>query len=142
MPSNTLNRDLLRQIADRIEREPERFNLSSWISGAVDAAEDLEHACGTTACVAGWANLLTGALTRDELADDARAARVLGLTGENEAGRLFLWTASIWCDLADDLGLTVLSPENPALRHINPRELTGVLAAKGLRMLANGEVTL
>jgi hypothetical protein len=134
----TLNTALLREVADHIEREPERFNLAHF--STADSGDDLQHGCGTTACVAGWANALTGARSYEELANTIRAAEQLGLA-RDQAERLFYWTASFWCDVADDLGLEVDSPGTP-FRSINPGQLTGVLAAKGLRMLADGEVTL
>lgn len=41
-----MNSDLMRQVADAIESEPEHFRMDTWCS---------ESACGTTYCVAGWA---------------------------------------------------------------------------------------
>jgi hypothetical protein len=131
----TLNTDLLLEIADHIERRPEKFDLGLW-SSAHDADEHIND-CGTTGCVAGWANALTGAESFEVLCDSTRAANKLGLN-DDQAARLFLWSDSVWCDLADDLGLEVYN-KGTNFRGI---DLTGHLAAKGLRMIASGEVAL
>lgn len=106
------NAELLNKIADRIEAEPLRYSQGSWVGEnrwLVEGGEEIEVACGTTFCVAGWAVIENGGklvnrrtswggkylgfadrnghrLDEDEVPSYAR--RVLGLT-EDEAGTLF-----------------------------------------------------
>lgn len=71
-----MNATLLLKVKDRILREPENFAMRSW-------------QCGTTACIGGWACLLSSkfAMYRgDDYETDAIAA--LGIT-EDDAGKLF-----------------------------------------------------
>ncbi len=79
---STLNVDLLLQIADRIAKRPEAFDMGHWD-------------CGTTACIAGWALRLSGkqwGLAQDgHMYSAADAAQCLGLD-ESIADRLFLRT--------------------------------------------------
>lgn len=54
----TRNTDLLHAIARQIEAQPETYDQSVWVS---------DTPCGTTACIAGWAALLSeGDITIDE----------------------------------------------------------------------------
>jgi hypothetical protein len=51
-----MNVDLLLKIKERIISHPASFNMSRW-GCKVDPTE--EHPCGTIACIAGWAVILT-----------------------------------------------------------------------------------
>ena len=148
--TTTLNTDLLRQVADRIELE-DRFDMNYWGAYrggygawcAFDTIDDptvLVYSCRTTGCVAGWTN----ALLRHSLSDAWGAARALAGPGADEllVGRLrwrLFFTGSdgadeptLWEEHAEALGWT------PA-RRVTP---TAVQAAKLLRWLADGEVEL
>lgn len=59
-----LNRALAQAIKNKITTEVERWDQNSWgctLTDNVDPNGDLiDGTCGTTACVAGWACMLTG----------------------------------------------------------------------------------
>ncbi len=137
----TLNTALLREVADRIELE-DRFDLSCFAyhygddreDGQVRPSEVLDH-CGTTACVAGWLNALDG---HEPLNDTTHAAGLLNIDVWT-ADRLFFWGSrdTVWQRLADELGL-----RDEVTGTLQVDRITAPIAAKGLRMLADGEVTL
>lgn len=52
--------DLMNQIIEKINIEPQKWNQSSWLNAQEGPAES---SCGTTACIAGWALLLSGEYT-------------------------------------------------------------------------------
>lgn len=147
MPSRTLNRERLRELADLIERE-DRFDLSCYAaeplpdegSSRVRYTGELLTSCETVGCVAGWACALAGERLWGLL--DQRiwevACAELGLS-HAEAGRLFYAEAdSIWAREADALGLKLASSGDVA----NWSSITAVQAAKVLRQLADGELEL
>jgi hypothetical protein len=47
-----MNKELLLEIASRIESEPEKFDMSNWFAAS---RQEKDGTCGTTACIAGWA---------------------------------------------------------------------------------------
>jgi hypothetical protein len=59
-----MNTDLLRDVRDHIATEPEHFDMDSYFHDDMNLAEGqsapLPAACGTTACIAGWAATLCG----------------------------------------------------------------------------------
>ncbi len=98
-----MNKELLERVAQHIEAEPRRLQMSSWVEASPKSP------CGTTACIAGWAVLLTAPdfdaaldvartpTLDDEGADDswAHEARVLRTVGRededfDQAGRELL----------------------------------------------------
>lgn len=90
-----LNVKLLRKIERHILEEPRRFMMSRFyaygqpgqpfVAPYFDLAPTVPE-CGTAACIAGWANILTG---HDRIADSWNAEQLLGLTDE-QGQRLFL----------------------------------------------------
>lgn len=91
-----MNTKLLRKIAKVIQEKPREFGMKYWhkrrglyATGFLDSLpEGKEIACGTTHCIAGWAQLLSPSADRSAwVRDDAQ--RLLGLTGD-QAERLFL----------------------------------------------------
>lgn len=82
-----LNVRLLRRIKKHILDRPTRFFMESYVDqgtpggrtcGFTDQAKRYPE-CGTTACIAGWANILTGAKADWEIRDAGRASDKLGL---------------------------------------------------------------
>lgn len=82
-----LNVKLLRRIQRHIFVRPSRFMMAWYYSKGKPGARGGSWSdqpkryppCGTVACIAGWANILTGAKTTQEIQDSTRAARKLGL---------------------------------------------------------------
>jgi hypothetical protein len=72
-----MNVDLLKQVADAIEKDPVRLDMSSWTD-----TDDAVAPCKTTACIAGWA--VTLSLAKQAL-DDPKAWRkaVVSMDREN-----------------------------------------------------------
>ena len=99
-----LNVRLLRRIQRHILAEPGRLDMSSWAQDVSSRAS--APSCGTTACIAGWAVILTEASKRkirnltkqlpyeivpdNYTFDEDAAARLLGFDSENGAPSLFL----------------------------------------------------
>lgn len=81
-----MNVKLLRKIQRHILAEPRRYNQNLWRE-EVDPADDNHPACGTIACIGGWANVLTGHGAGSS-GSWWQAQTALGLTCE-QAGRLF-----------------------------------------------------
>lgn len=90
MKKTKLNVKLLRKIQKHITEEPRRFFMS-WFIAKADTQEEWSDLaaseddlskepppCGTAACIAGWANLLTRG-PKDEVSNTARATRILGI---------------------------------------------------------------
>lgn len=96
-----LNVRLLRRIQRHILQKPQRFFMEGIVGHGTPGtkiASDNETMqvipeCGTVACIAGWANLLTGATGEDE-ANIYRARRALG-TPEPE----YVWGPDLLFDL-------------------------------------------
>jgi len=76
-----------RWVAECIERHPEHFDMGAYEDGPASGAEEFElGACGTTACIGGWAYCTT---PRDELPNPnwgfaKNADALLGLDGAGE----------------------------------------------------------
>ena len=71
----------LRDIADAIESEPERFNMDRWVP--LDGMNnDRGGPCGTASCIGGWSQALRGVSTRE---GPLRAYAAMGL--DEVAGR-------------------------------------------------------
>jgi hypothetical protein len=90
-----MNVKLLREIAKVIQEKPKQFSLASWHKSKTDGVQGVlcnlpkakQVACGTTHCIAGWAQVL--APDRDcTVPARADGQRVLGLSNE-QANRLF-----------------------------------------------------
>lgn len=68
MEKAKLNRKLIEKVIKHIEEEPQRLDMDVWVEKVNDKsrhdrieygdAEDLQPACGTVGCIAGWAMLL------------------------------------------------------------------------------------
>lgn len=56
-----LNIELLKQVRDKIAATPQAYDQTTW------AAPSPLAPCGTAACIAGWACLLSGAMSAKEL---------------------------------------------------------------------------
>lgn len=57
------NAELARKILDRIDQQPDNFDMSDWFrrsGGNVTLRPTEEVDCGTTMCLAGWAAHLSG----------------------------------------------------------------------------------
>ena len=54
-----MNTQLLRKIADQIEAEPERYDQTVWIDNLAIMSGVPGETCGTRACIAGWAVMLS-----------------------------------------------------------------------------------
>jgi hypothetical protein len=83
-----VNIDRINKVADMTQQNPEHFNMNYWMesvgpsSWATSFPEEIAQAdlfaCGTTACIAGWACHLWGAEATGSHAESA-AAQILGL---------------------------------------------------------------
>ncbi len=88
-----MNVELLRRVQAHILEEPRRLNMDHWIRTGQTGPDS--PACGTTACIAGWALELDG---KDPslLFADVDAAKTLGIT-PMQGERLFFvgsWPSS------------------------------------------------
>lgn len=82
----SLNVELLEQVKAHILAEPRRINMDDWQTELDEVDKHLRPACGTIACIAGWACVL-GIGTRVRGNDIEWAAEeVLGL---DDGGPLF-----------------------------------------------------
>ena len=70
-----MNIDLLLKVKEQILKQPELFDMSRWF---------LPTECGTAACIAGWAWLLSGREEREFSGDRTRMVPQLDLTAEQE----------------------------------------------------------
>lgn len=108
MSEQRLNIELLKAIREKIATTPEAYDQS------VYARVESEAPCGTAACIAGWACVLSGEMTTDELKRRERstdmeefksiaqtASRVLGLDNL-EAETLFAEDPSGCRDFDED----------------------------------------
>lgn len=107
-----INVELLERVKAHILEEPRRFDMSTFVARASDPslllAPDMRPACGTVACIAGWAVFLSSGLPKKITEDlyesiESHAAGLLGLgleagdlddeeddpDGESEVSRLF-----------------------------------------------------
>lgn len=92
-----LNVNLLRKIQKHILEEPKRFFMAAYLDQGRPGSRTSEFrdqakrfpSCGTTACIAGWANILTGARSNEEICDSERAVSRLGIERGRRA-QLFL----------------------------------------------------
>lgn len=94
------NAELFFAVADAIEREPHRYDQGDWFDHWEPLSEMPPPACGTTACIAGWAiacgrhsgSLKAAATEWNEAVDqdypEDEAAELLGLA-PHDADRLF-----------------------------------------------------
>lgn len=57
---STLNLALLEKVRDKIAAVPKAYDQTQWADSSDDAP------CGTVACIAGWAAILSGAMTPEE----------------------------------------------------------------------------
>jgi hypothetical protein len=99
LPRNPTAR--LRAVADIIEQHPEKHDQNSftsedapWYSTYEAAGSASEVRCGTTACVAGWAVLLTPKSQTDEFTDDWSddGAKALGLDDDLASEIFYGWS--------------------------------------------------
>jgi hypothetical protein len=95
-----MNVELMRRIADAIEREPEKFDMGDFYN------ED-PYKCETIMCVGGWAVCLTNpGIIEDGYSIDfeVEGAEALGLDG-NTAGSLF-FRMHVGGDRGDSIPIT------------------------------------
>lgn len=139
-----INRQAFLDLADYIEAA-DRFDLNHYIAftetSRIRYIEDGRNAdilwsnCGTTGCVAGWANAMTN---HSHLEDTYHAREVLGITLDQGQNLFFAMEGSIWERLhaeyhwqcSRDTGLSDWS------------QITAKQAADVLRRIARGEVIL
>jgi hypothetical protein len=76
-----LNTELAERIIGQILMEPERFDMGEWVSETGTIGQ-LRENCGTSACIAGWAAMLTLPLNARVGGD--RATRVFLCDGTDE----------------------------------------------------------
>ena len=109
------NIPLARKVMEQIRNEPDKFDMSTWVSTANSLVPDSEISienmdCGTTACFAGWACILNGDTISvnehyrmvcgpDRARISDRAAELLGLN-QREAHELFQETSNSYIDIA------------------------------------------
>lgn len=78
------NAELAWRVLDQIDAHPELWNQTKWIQ---------KTDCGTTACFAGWACLLSGEREPFDFSVSRRAAELLGIeydeSGETDGHELF-----------------------------------------------------
>jgi hypothetical protein len=85
-----LNVRLLRRVQKHIEAEPRRMKMKLWLDrNPFERERSALPPCGTTACIAGWALILSGKHLRREVNYLAQGQKILGLT-RDEAGNLFV----------------------------------------------------
>lgn len=91
MKKPKLNVKLLRKIQAHITEEPRRFDQYTIVEESKIAP------CGTVACIAGWANILTGVSPRSQKAHDLdRAALQLGVKSYSKIQDSFWNNGSVW----------------------------------------------
>jgi hypothetical protein len=82
---------LLSEIRKLILKEPRRYNQETWL----DRSPELRAPCGTTACVAGWVNVLRGDPKlsghaerdgQDVFPIEESATAILGITQKQASG--------------------------------------------------------
>lgn len=66
-----MNVRLLRRIEREIKKEPRRFNMNDWVdtNASESLAKKFVPPCNTTACIAGWATLLSHKYKKDDAPD-------------------------------------------------------------------------
>lgn len=107
MPRPIKSRDpivILRTVIRLIKEENKRYDQAEIVCSVkrrADRDKGYFPACGTTACVAGWVNIITGAKTVTQQNNLERAARILKLTKDDGKG-------PTWPDLFD--GMPILDP--------------------------------
>lgn len=94
-----MNTELLRQIADAIEAEPAKFDMSFYVSAGVHTPTP-ENFCRTTMCIGGWAWHLSGMSLLDLYEEkDGRGvetmASLLGIS-DDDAWQLFNSHSGFW----------------------------------------------
>lgn len=83
------NKVPLSELADFLEKLPaHNFNMDIWGETNSPKKPTAEHVCGITACIAGWALVLSGRDLRRCREDGNLARRILGLS-EEQAEKLF-----------------------------------------------------
>lgn len=91
---------LAKKVLEKITQEPQWFNMNHWFDKC-EVVVDGRNRCGTTACLAGWAMLLSGEFKLDYYGEpiltntgsyEENGARLLGLPIEevrDPGGNLF-----------------------------------------------------
>jgi hypothetical protein len=54
-----MNVRLLRKVKDHILAEAQHFDMGFWVNSGEHPPRRKEQTCGTTCCIAGWANAMT-----------------------------------------------------------------------------------
>lgn len=82
--------DRLLEIAEKIEEYPEHFDMNTWHGGMLGPLLSIAHptACGTTHCIAGWAEVLYPEVRNKWKSTLMRAMCALDLDSEQKE-RLF-----------------------------------------------------
>lgn len=73
-----MNVRLLRRIEKRILKEPGQFDMGDWLRRGLP--KDKLHPCGTEACIAGWACILSKKVPRSYLHVQEVATKLLGIS--------------------------------------------------------------
>jgi hypothetical protein len=131
-----MNRAVLVQAIEDIERFPERFSLSHYGNETV-----LNESCGTVACVAGFITAREKQNALDQVAPTPhRVAKwALGLT-DKQADNLFLAdVGSIWDRHASEFGWKCYEDGGGLTKY---SQVTAEQACIVLRRLLNGEIGL
>lgn len=146
-----MNTDLMLEIAERIEAQPDLFDLTDFFEPKDGVPEDemlpttgdqFVVSCNTTACVAGWAIVVAQNTTNywemgGYHAHHNTGRDLLGLT-EQEANYLFYAgnPKSVWQRYADEYGWDwSCDPDDWS-------QITGYQAADVLKRIAKGDIEL
>lgn len=113
------NVELLERVMTFIEDHPDKHDQTEWLSGRAPDRNPA-HWCATSGCFAGWAIVLSGALTEAEIGVQARES-------------------SAWCVLAPRIAqgiLEISTEDRSVLFHgNNTRENLGLM----VKDIVNGE---
>ena len=90
-----MNVELIRRIADAIEKHPELYDQADWGNNDLDLEPEFGDECGTPCCIGGWARHLLGIKMTKNVYD------ALGLSANSEWGILEADWSSRWLERAD-----------------------------------------
>ncbi len=122
-----VNIDVVKQVNDIINTKPESFNMDTWAHAHIDVndgGEEFINECGTTACIAGHAALISG------------SARLIVIRSEEDPSKIddaYYHTDNGWIrDGINALGITdELAGRLFYLRNGRAKEAMGILAETG-----------
>lgn len=79
MSEHELNIDLLKKVRDKIATTPGAYNQETWAKPSASAP------CGTAACIAGWACIISGAIDVKQLYSLAEGRQWVAIEGAAQA---------------------------------------------------------